>query len=37
MYNWVKNRAIEEIIFGIIEIIHNPRVGIGYGERSDNY
>lgn len=32
MYNWVKERTIEEVLFGFIEVMDNPRVGCGYGE-----
>jgi len=32
MYNWVSTRTIEEVLFGFIEVMDNPRVGSGYGE-----
>ena len=32
MYQWVQSRTIEEVIFGFIEVMDNPRVGSGYGE-----
>lgn len=32
MYNWIKSRTIEEVLFGFIEVMDNPRVGTGYGE-----
>ena len=32
MYQWIESRTIEEVIFGFIEVMDNPRVGSGYGE-----
>lgn len=32
MYQWIQSRTIEEVIFGFIEVMDNPRVGSGYGE-----
>lgn len=32
MYQWIQSRTIEEVIFGFIEVMDNPRVGTGYGE-----
>ena len=32
MYNWVPTRTIEEVLFGFIEVMDNPRTGSGYGE-----
>jgi ubiquitin-protein ligase len=32
MYEWIQSRTIEEVIFGFIEVMDNPRVGSGYGE-----
>ena len=32
MYNWVSSRTIEEVLFGFIEVMDNPRTGVGYGE-----
>ena len=32
MYEWVSSRTIEEVLFGFIEVMDNPRTGVGYGE-----
>lgn len=32
MYQWIQSRTIEEVIFGFIEVMDNPRIGSGYGE-----
>jgi ubiquitin-protein ligase len=32
MYDWIESRTIEEVLFGFIEVMDNPRVGTGYGE-----
>ena len=32
MYEWIKSRTIEEVLFGFIEVMDNPRIGTGYGE-----
>ena len=32
MYEWIESRTIEEVLFGFIEVMDNPRVGTGYGE-----
>ena len=33
MYSWIPSRTIEEVIFGFIEVMDNPRVGTGYGKK----
>lgn len=32
MYDWVPTRTIEEVFFGFMEVMDNPRVGTGHGE-----
>ena len=32
LYNWVSTRTIEEVFFGFIEVMDNPKTGVGYGE-----
>jgi ubiquitin-protein ligase len=32
MYYWVSTRTIEEVFFGFIEVMDNPKTGVGYGE-----
>ena len=32
MYEWVPTRTIEEVFFGFLEVMENPRVGRGGGE-----
>ena len=32
IYGWVETRTIEELIYGFIEVMDNPRVGSGHGE-----
>lgn len=32
LYNWVPTRTIEEVLFGFIEVMDNPRTGTGFGE-----
>ena len=32
MYEWKESRTIEEVLFGFIEVMDNPRVGTGYRE-----
>jgi ubiquitin-protein ligase len=32
MYNWIPSRTIEEVLFGFIEVMDNPRTGTVYGE-----
>jgi len=32
MYQWVSSRTIEEVLYGFIEVMDNPRTGTGYGE-----
>ena len=37
MYQWIQSRTIEEVIFGFIEVMDNPRVGSGYGEEPQQF
>ena len=32
LYGWVKTMTIEEIINGFIQVMDNPKKGVGYGE-----
>ena len=32
MYNWISTRTIEEVLYGFIEVMDNPKPGSGYGE-----
>lgn len=32
LYNWVSTITIEEVLYGFLEIMVDPKVGPGYGE-----
>ena len=32
MYQWVPTRTIEQVFFGFLEVMENPKVGRGGGE-----